>query len=500
MAPMAVFDMHSEFAAPVFSFDDFLNYLSAIFWTSDICMSFCTAYHSSAGILETRISAIAVHYLKTWFPIDSSIVAVDWSLIAIVGTGNGFLRLTKTASRIMRIARLLRLVKMSKHVGELMARINSEYVLQIIGLLRLLLVILLLNHYIACFWFAVSAATTSGRSWVDTHLIEKGYVDLEYAYLSCLHWSLTQFTPASMEIFPKNVFERMFNVVVILFAFVFFSSFVSSITSAMTHIRNINAKAVARDTMIRKYFSENNIPHGLAARVWHFVRHQRVAAQRKLRTDQVDIFAVLPVRIRDELKCEVWGPIIMKHPMMTAYLAHTPQAIRKICKKAIEEKSLDTGGEYRCDGEVKKMIYITGGLLEFHMSDALELEDEDVVGLILESGEWCCEAALWADKVHLDGHFIATSGGADLVLVDAEVFRAVAFENYETVDMLVKYSTRFMETFRHAMLDPKSVHDNLLFNNPDVLRELAADVTSTVQRRSLLTPGFSFMHEKEQAI
>jgi len=502
MAPMAAFESHSDetkFTMPL-SYDSFtakLDYVSAIFWTCDMMLAFITAYVTNAGIMERRMRSIAVHYLKTWFPVDLCIVAIDLGLLILMGRSQGYIRLTKTISRVMRITRLLRFVKMSKHISELMARINSEYILQIIGLLRLLVVIVILNHYIACLWFLISSLSSQGGpSWVQYNLVDMGYHDLGYAYFSSLHWSLTQFTPASMEIFPENVYERMFNVCIIMCAFVFFSSFVSSITNAMTHIRNINAKAVARDTMIRRFFSDNNISHGLAARVWHFVRQKRVAASKKLRTEEVPILQQLPVNIRNELGCEVYGPILRVHPMINIYLSQTPAALRKICKKAISEVSLASGKELKLD-DVRKMLFITGGTLEFHMLDSHE---DDESGFLVETGEWCCEAALWAEKVPLDGHFIAAPGGSEIVLLDGEAFRAVAVESYETFDVLKRYSWRFVECFRAAMQDPRAIKDDLLFNSTDTIKNLVVEVTDTCNsRRTLLRRISSASQQRKSA-
>ena len=36
--------------------------------------------------------------------------------------------------------------------------------------------------------------------------------NLWYKYSTALHWSLTQFTPASMEVMPQNEYERFFTV------------------------------------------------------------------------------------------------------------------------------------------------------------------------------------------------------------------------------------------------------------------------------------------------
>merc|ERR1712232_745909 len=136
----------------------------------------------------------------------------------------------------------------------------------------------IMNHYIACFWYGISTllqashntwtAKAFGRAGEDT----EEPAEILWAYTTSMHWSLTQFTPASMEVVPRNPYERLFNIVVILMALVVFSSFVSSITTAMTHIRNINAQKTKRETEIRSFFCEHKISPRLTSRVWHYVR------------------------------------------------------------------------------------------------------------------------------------------------------------------------------------------------------------------------------------
>merc|ERR1719217_1505271 len=92
---------------------------------------------------------------------------------------------------------------------------------------------------IACTWWTVGKNHPEGQmSWTEFHGFENE--DLDYKYLSSLHWTLTQFTPAGMEVYPHNSTERGFSVVVLLFALLFFSSFLSSITAAMTRLRSLN--------------------------------------------------------------------------------------------------------------------------------------------------------------------------------------------------------------------------------------------------------------------
>merc|ERR1719313_3114194 len=97
--------------------------------------------------------------------------------------------------------------------------------------------------------------------WIEFHGFEDA--PLGYQYLSSLHWTLTQFTPAGMEVYPHNAAERAFSVVVLLFALIFFSSYLSSITMAMTALRNLNAHSTQQMTLLRRFLNERQISRDL---------------------------------------------------------------------------------------------------------------------------------------------------------------------------------------------------------------------------------------------
>mmetsp|Transcript_93815 Transcript_93815/g.280006 ORF Transcript_93815/g.280006 Transcript_93815/m.280006 type:complete len:770 (-) Transcript_93815:26-2335(-) len=506
MIPMSMFNSSfTGLPAEYERFLGFLDYFSASFWTCDVVMNFFTGYHATSGsFVEMDLRKIAVHYLQTWFPMDLCIVGIDWTMTILNHGGpTDFMRLGKTASRLTRLVRLLRFMKMNKHLSELMARINSEYVLTVIGLVKLVVWIVIVNHYIACFWFGLSSGITdTDQTWVSINLVEKGKSDLAYCYTSSLHWSLTQFTPASMEVVPQNAYERAFNVVVIICGFVIFSSFVSSITGAMNHIRNINARALEQDAIIRQYFSENNIHHTLASKVWTFVRQKRVSGKR-LRIEELPILQQLPLRIRDELRQEMYTPHLIQHPILRVYSRLCPSAIRKVCITALSEVSLLSGKELKIpEGGTTNMIFVLIGCLEYHLFTTDGYDDEECPRV--ESGGWACEAAIWADSTEVDGHFIAAPGGADLLLLNAEAFRSIAREYADGLDVLVKYSKAFMARFAAAMLeDDITFQDNILFNNIEIIKELSSQAEGHTDASPLsilgttLHPAAEELHENQ---
>lgn len=56
-------------------------------------------------------------------------------------------------------------------------------------------------------------------------------------YICAMHWSLTQFMPATNNIGPDNFWERIFAIMTVLVAVCLFSSLVGSITAAVGSFR-----------------------------------------------------------------------------------------------------------------------------------------------------------------------------------------------------------------------------------------------------------------------
>merc|ERR1712032_1153492 len=118
-----------------------------------------------------------------------------------------------------------------------------------------------------------------------------------------------------MEIVPRNSFERAFNIIVILFAMVTFSSFVSSITNTMTHIRTINAQRSKEEATIRRFINQYSISSELASRIWFVLRKNNILVDRRIRVADVPSLQRLPVHILDDIRAEVYTPTLAYHPL-----------------------------------------------------------------------------------------------------------------------------------------------------------------------------------------
>eukprot|EP00913_Durusdinium_trenchii_P022286 g20939.t1 len=113
--------------------------------------------------------------------------------------------------RLARTARLLRLLKLQKVMEKLSDYLDSEVASIMANICKMILLLLALNHMIACV---------------------------------CFHWSITQFTPASKPpIQPQNTVEPAFAIFVVVFALVGFSYVVGSILASLAQLRSMSEQS-----------------------------------------------------------------------------------------------------------------------------------------------------------------------------------------------------------------------------------------------------------------
>jgi len=504
--PMQAFDPAKA------TFTEFMAWLTTCFWTLDIPCSFLVGYHRE-GVLEMRISRIARHYMRTWFPFDMIVISVDWSLSlvdivseqALKGSGvssMGYMRLAK-AVRFLRLLRLLRLLKAHGVVSELIDRIQSESHLIIVGIVKLLVFIMMVNHLIACVWYGIGSAAIDGdRNWPEVAGVMGGERTLAYKYLTSLHWSLTQFTPASMEVVPENELERAFTVVIILTAMIVFSSFVSAITNAMTQLRNLNSERNEQFSSLRRYLGENKCSTALMGRIWTCVQTAMGRTKRRVHETDVKVLQMLPWSLKAELLEEVYNPILAAHPFFMQFSSSFHQQMRKILQNAIEEISLPIGQELFSSGEAaNNMYFVLSGVMVYTKDNKSSCEPPCFVS----AGQWVSEAALWIKWKH-NGQLIGTTPCELIALKVAKVQEVLTQMSYDE-DQVKRYVKIFVRYFKK---NPDSLTD--VWAETDLLTDMAhkafmgeEDDEEGMQNPNRLHTqqtggGFSFMAQRRQSV
>eukprot|EP00927_Polykrikos_kofoidii_P045917 TRINITY_DN40073_c0_g1_i2.p1 TRINITY_DN40073_c0_g1~~TRINITY_DN40073_c0_g1_i2.p1 ORF type:complete len:798 (+),score=127.37 TRINITY_DN40073_c0_g1_i2:244-2637(+) len=421
--PLMVFDLDETLPMTV------LSWALLLFWTIDLPLSFFVGHHE-AGVLVTNVLKIAKRYVLSWFSLDIFLLTAEWLLTLTSNDDEeadrlnsiGLARMGKTVRvvRLLRLFRLLRLMKLPKYFVQLEEHIQSEFSVVIIGISKLTACILVINHFIACLWYAVGTTFKSApeeTSWVSG--VDWGNRSVWYRYGTSLHWSLTQFTPASMEVFPVNTRERLFAIVVLIFALITFSSFVSSITNAMTRLRNMNSEYAKQLLKFQRYIRYHKISTPLAVRMRRHLEHRLLRADRHIVEKDVELVTLLSEPLRMEMHFEVFAPYLEMHPFFKDVFEDSLQTMRKVCHTCVTEILLSYGDLLFASGDsCGRMFIIKSGSLEYTSEESTHSDPEDV-----NRGEWLSEASLWTEWTHV-GAAVCPSR-CNLMALDVELFHNV---------------------------------------------------------------------------
>lgn len=437
--PLTIFNLEQT------TFFTVMSWVSLLFWSIDVPSSFFVGFHDR-GRLEMRPRQIAIHYLRTFFFVDVMLICVDVVVLVLEkttdgGTGSstdpsGIARVAKSyrMMRILRGLRLIRLVKLPQAFSHLCENIQSDSLLVIIGVVKHTIAIMMLNHLIACMWFAVCSWGGALDSWVVIY--ESAHRSKAYLYCTALHWSFTQFTPASMEVNPVALHERIFAIVVIIFALVTFSSFISSITNAMNTLHMMNNENVKAFAVLQRYFRSNSISLSLCVRVRRHVEYKLEALRQAVHEKDVKLLRMLNTPLQIDLHYEVYSVVFKTHAFFVQFDQSFQRCMKMMCHDGVHELHVSEGDAIFCRGDPAKKVYtITAGETTY-----VNRKDDLTV---VKQGEWLAEAGLWTTWVH---HGQAQGKGeTTIVSVDTKTFLTYALENRANTSHVSHYAVLFVE-------------------------------------------------------
>uniref|UniRef100_A0A7S1QJM9 Ion transport domain-containing protein n=1 Tax=Alexandrium catenella TaxID=2925 RepID=A0A7S1QJM9_ALECA len=434
---------------------DALFWPFALFWTMDLPLSFFTAIYRGCN-LEVRMAKIAIHYLRTWFIIDVFVVGSTWFEV-LINLHDGILlgRIGKSMRilRVIRTLRFVRVVKLGRITQELHDRISSEYHHIVLTVVKLILTIVWLNHFIACGWWAVGVSTSKAgfeNAWTLHYRLEGAALD--WQYFTSLHWSLTQFTPAGMEVSAQNTPERIYSVFVLLFAMVTFSSFVSSITAAMTQLRQLHSRHATNLGLLRRFLDSRRLPIDLITRILHCVE-QRVGQQHKeVQEGEVQYLKLLSQPLKAELTLHISGPILERHPFLRRYAEVGMEPMRQVCLEAVERCLLSTKDVLFSEGQpCKRMFFMVSGCLRYNFKTEPpqqifgRADGQDQAHEALPESAYCCEVSLWCPWVHrgtMEAELMT-----EVLALDVSAFTAITCAH----DTVNRFGARYGKLFIDAM-------------------------------------------------
>lgn len=388
---------------------DAMGYMTFSYWFLDLAGSFLVG-SDMEGTLEMRPGPIAVGYLRTWFFPDLLIIILDVVLFIVTSMASESdgaeaaetFRIAR-GLRLMRFIRLLRLHKAATIVDVIQMRMRSEYLTLLVKMLRQSMLIIVVNHYIACAWFSVSDLINQDDTWVTVFGVKNA--GLQEQYLTSFHWSLTQFAPATNNIAPQNWIERAFASCIVIYAFVAFSSFVSAVTNAANELRAFTMRSSQQEVQIRRFLGDQKVSSDLWCRIRKFC--QEANSRARMVTEQdIAVFNEIPESLRIVVHEELYRDFFREAHIFSGFqdLTEGSQIVKRVCHFCFEELAVHAKLDVFVDGTEADKVFVSRSGSSTYWSVLLDNNHKPLTG----EGHWLCELALWARWSHR-GQLVADS-------------------------------------------------------------------------------------------
>lgn len=422
--PLRFFNIPLDFDLPV----KVVSFFSLIFWTLDILVSFRTG-HFEKGVLVLDSRKIAKHYLKRWFLFDLCVIVLDYILLGMDGFGSREALPDSTqVLQVIRMIRVGRLLKWNQMFASLRERFDSQYWITQMSIVNIIIQILLMYHVVACIFFGLGKLNESQVSWIQTYDLTNA--EFGYQYTTTLHWALCQLGMGSNIIEATNLVERLFGIVVVLFAIITFSSLVSLMTSLLTSLHNAREQELHEFRLLRSFLVRNQIPGSLSQRVKNFLQHSYTLQREVISETQVPLLSLLSKNLQGELQFARYQRslsflVFVADALLAGDNLQHREVAHEIAANAVTQTFLATSEVVFYAGNVAEHVFLaTSGALLYLQNRGKTVADIDT---------WISEMTLWTPWTFCGD--LLTQDLTVLVMVEQSSFCDIVCKSPETQQM-----------------------------------------------------------------
>eukprot|EP00930_Biecheleria_cincta_P083286 TRINITY_DN7288_c0_g1_i3.p1 TRINITY_DN7288_c0_g1~~TRINITY_DN7288_c0_g1_i3.p1 ORF type:complete len:588 (+),score=77.80 TRINITY_DN7288_c0_g1_i3:190-1764(+) len=294
-------------------------------------MSFCTGYIEK-GEVQRNLRQVAKCYMKTWFIFDTSVLVVEWfgilfDLGSSVSHGQSALRSSRLL-RISRMVRVVRLIKLTRAMGKLESVTTNLRIQIIFAILKLSCTLFFIVHLLACGWYAVGSLNEED-GWIrGGKLGEPGSIESQDTitkYVASVRWTLAQIHGRTDQE-PRPMLEMLYIAMCAVFAIMFMSYFVGSMTTRLMEMQ----KLIARDGSYLQVLQTYNDSHHLSmdtVRMCKSYMKDQLSFQTAYDAEGT-LLELLPRQAQADLLFEVRATCIGSHPFWSILVDKYSHAIR----------------------------------------------------------------------------------------------------------------------------------------------------------------------------
>jgi hypothetical protein len=441
-----------------------MDWITLVFWTLNVPQTLTVGYEEGMKTIMSP-SSILTKYMKGWFFIDMVVLVPDW-IIVVLSSGSSTKRITSCDSavegttavkllrnlRIMRLIRLTRIARLQKLWDLVKERIYSFTINIVANVFSMLLLLLVLSHFIGCAWYSISYNMKGANRWLVEYRMEGS--DWSYLYMTCLHWSLTQFTPAPMNIQPQNFTERVFTIGVVVYALVGFSYVVGRITGSLAQLRTAQEEESKLFWDLRVYLKRNRIEHILSIRIQRYLKQAWRKQARNKAYQQIKILAMLSEQLEGELKFQLHANHLGVHPLIQTLLEVSKVTALRLASAAVSTKQFANNDPlFICGEKPSHMYMVTHGRFRYQRFSSLG--DMCPPEMVDKGEDWIAEPVLWSTEWYHLGHCTAVEESS-LMLVCPITFCKEVKRNPSAWILITTYCRNFVNWLNSTSYDDLS--------------------------------------------
>ncbi|CAE7555023.1 eag [Symbiodinium sp. CCMP2592] len=215
-----------------------------------------------------------------------------------------------------------------------------------------------------------------------------------------MHWSLTQFTPASMEISARNTGERVFSIMILFFALIVFSSVIGQVTSSMMSLQNMQASSRKQFWLLRRFLNARKVPKKSRSRIIRFLEQRVPKESQKVQQRDIKILSLLSEPLKDLLAWELHRRLLGRHRLFYILHGAIEAMMMRVCSVAVSESTLAEQDElFRAGESASHMTFVLSGHFHYQPGARDVSQRPDLDALIVRGAA----KATRSTGLHVDG-------------------------------------------------------------------------------------------------
>lgn len=278
--------------------------LDAFLWI-DVILSSLTPFQPTSSTMKvTKFRKTIWHYFtsKNGALLDIiPLIPLDWISI--------FTPYTTAVFRAHRILRAIRINNYFEKMEIVLKKVNPA----IIRVANLLCLVVLLAHWITCFWYLiVRLEGESSIYWTASNILMEADTGNDFKYMLGMYWSLITMAGYGGSM-PVSDIEVVFSILVVFLGIGVYVTIIGTVGSLVTNLDSNASKFREKLDSINDYMKYRSLESGIRNQVrtyYNYIWHSRKGL------DETKIFEDLPDFLKISVSLHLHKDIIKKVPLL----------------------------------------------------------------------------------------------------------------------------------------------------------------------------------------